>query len=165
MNVALRRAPLALALFTAACGGSSEGPVAEDVGGSDSAVIIGSIDWSEITALDASSAARINSRSVGYVELAGSRCTGFLVTRDVVMTNQHCVPAESSAAGARVYFRREAGVAVTDWASYDCSTFVGNDRDLDYALLRCAGSPGDVHGVVALDARRAVRNESIYVIH
>lgn len=130
-------------------------------------VIVGGIDWTEVTTLDAASEERVNSRAVGYLSIpaVGTRCTAFLIADDVVMTNEHCIERASSAEGATVYFRREQGVPYSEWAGYDCSTFLGNDAGLDFALLRCSGSPGATHGVVEFEARDASTGHGLYVIH
>jgi hypothetical protein len=130
------------------------------------AVIVGGINWQEASSLPDGTAERANSRSVGYLSLpaAGTRCTGFLIAPDVLMTNEHCVRSASGAQGARAWFAYETGGPQND-PGYDCSTFLGNDAGLDFALLRCAGNPGDVHGVVSLSSRTMARDASIYVIH
>src|SRR6185436_6639436 len=93
-----------------------------------------------------------------------SRCTAFLITPNVIMTNRHCIPQASAASGATAYFRYEAGGDLNFAEGVDCSTFVGNDQDLDYALLQCAGRPGDTYGVVGLSDAGAARGSSIYVV-
>jgi hypothetical protein len=132
--------------------------------GKDSAaVIVGSVDWVPVQALAEGTAARENARPVAYLALGGSRCTGFLIAPDVLMTNHHCVPSASAAAGARAFFRYEDGV--TDDVAVDCSTFIGNDAGLDFALLQCAGRPGDRFGTVALEARSVGIGDRVYAIH
>ncbi len=130
-------------------------------------LIIGGVDWMEITELSDDSAERINSRAVAYLSLpgAGTRCTGFLISQDVLMTNEHCVPRASAARGAVAYFARERGVSRSQWQAYRCDTFLGNDEALDFALLRCEGSPGAQQGVVNLEAHSERRGDDIYVIH
>lgn len=132
--------------------------------GKDSAaVIVGTVDWVPVQTLAEGTAARENARPVAYLALGGSRCTGFLIAPDVLMTNHHCVPSASAAAGARAFFRYEDGV--TDDVAVDCSTFIGNDAGLDFALLQCAGRPGDRFGTVALEARSARVGDRVYAIH
>jgi hypothetical protein len=131
----------------------------------EGAVVIGDVDWQEASLLPEGTAERANASAVAYLDLpaAGSRCTGFLITPDVLLTNHHCVPDASAARGARAFFRYESGVAGD--TPVDCSTFVGNDLTLDFALLQCAGRPGDTFGTVSLTARAARRGEAVYVIH
>ena len=169
---------LALAIFGIVFGGTLSGCVSElvddtadvDLGGDpltdrDDALIIGAIDWQEASSLPQGSAQRANADAVAYVSIPrrGSRCTGFLVAPDVLMTNHHCIPDAASAAGVTAQFRYEAGA--TNDTRVDCSGFIGNDAALDYALLRCASRPGDVVGVVGLDTGTARTNEGVYAIH
>lgn len=130
-------------------------------------VIVDAVNWVEVTSLPEGSPARENSRAVGHLSIPsrGTRCTAFLISNDVVMTNQHCITAAWAAEGATVSFRREAGVPFFEWATYDCSTFLGNDRSLDFALLRCSGNPGATHGVIELEARDPAVGHDLYVIH
>jgi len=137
-----------------------------DEGGKDSAaVIIGSVDWVDVIALAEGSAARANASAVAYLSIpaAGSRCTGFLIAPNVLMTNHHCIPTADAARGVEASFRYQTGAAAE--APVDCSTFIGNDATLDFALLQCAGRPGDQYGVVGLEARAARSAERVYVVH
>ena len=131
----------------------------------EAAVVIGTVDWQDAALLPEGTAERANARAVAYLDLpaAGARCTAFLVAPDVVMTNQHCIPDASAARGARALFRYETGA--TDYAAFDCSTFLGNDAGLDFALLQCSGRPGDTYGVVSLENRAAHVGEPAYVVH
>ena len=132
------------------------------------AVIVGGLDWQEASSLPDDSAARANSRAVAYLSIPAeeSRCTAFLIAPNVIMTNRHCIPQASAAVGATAYFRFESGAGgdVNFDDGVDCSTFVGNDEDLDYALLQCAGRPGDTFGVVGLSDAGPSRGASIYVV-
>lgn len=132
----------------------------------DGAVIVGSVEWQEAASLPEGSAERANSRAVAYLSLpaAGARCTGFLIAPDVLMTNEHCIPDAAAAVGARALFQYEQGGPAND-EGYDCSEFLGNDASLDFALVRCAGRPGDTHGVVGLEATTPSRSADIYVLH
>lgn len=129
------------------------------------AVIIGSVNWQESVSLPADSAERANASAVAYLSIPaeGTRCTGFLIAPNVIMTNQHCIPRASSANGVQAYFHWEQGA--TSDTPVSCSTFLGNDAALDFALLQCAGSPGDTYGVVELQGASLARNDPVYVIH
>ncbi|MCP4498726.1 MAG: trypsin-like serine protease [Deltaproteobacteria bacterium] len=131
------------------------------------AVIVGGVNWQDVTSLAASSDERVNANAVGYLSIParGSRCTAFLVANDLVMTNHHCISSSSQAVGATVSFRREAGVDSSNHASYSCDTFIGANDGLDYSLLRCLGNPGDVHGVLNLDEGTPRTDDSIYILH
>ncbi len=141
------------------------GPMA-DGAPDDAAVIVGAVDWQEAAALPEGSAERAVSRAVAYLQIPAqsSRCTGFLIAPDVVMTNHHCIPSAAAAAGVRAFFHYEEGGPADD-PGVDCSEFLGNDDGLDFALLRCPSRPGDALGVVALEPTDPSRNAGIYVIH
>lgn len=163
---------LAIALLASGCVVEHGGDIDPDTGLGAPAqngeqVIIGGVNWVEINTLPGSSPERINSRSVGYISIPakGTRCTGFLINDNVVMTNEHCISNQSEANGATVYFRREAGVPWSEWAGYTCDTYIGDSSTLDYALIQCEGNPGQAHGTVALEARNASTNHGLYVIH
>lgn len=130
-----------------------------------SSVIIGEVDWSEVTTFPDANPVRVNSRAVGEVRLAsGGRCTGFLINDDTLMTNDHCVSSHQEARGLTVIFNNEAGVAKSVHKAYDCSEFIGSDRDLDFALVRCRENPGESYGHVSLSTVEAQRLEELYLI-
>jgi hypothetical protein len=155
-------------LLLGACGGAEPHATGRVSGGADrDALIIGAVDWREVTTLAPDAPERRASGAVGYLELParGSRCTAFLVAPDLVMTNHHCVGAEADAEGARVHFGREAGASPAAWRTHRCDTFVYADEALDVALLACEGDPGATQGVLELDAEPAEAGRSIYVLH
>lgn len=129
-------------------------------------VIIGDVDWREITDLASSHPIRKNGKAVADVKIPkiGSRCTGFMISEDILMTNHHCIPDSSYAVGVTAAFKHEAGVSESGWKKRNCSTFIGNNQVLDYALLRCAGSPGAEFGILELSAERQPVGTSIYII-
>jgi hypothetical protein len=137
-----------------------------DVGPIGSSVIIGSTDWKEIGTLASSNQIRQAASPVGDIDIpaVGSRCTGFLISADVFLTNHHCITKRSDAVGVTVSFNHQAGVAKASIEKFDCSTFIGNDEELDFALLKCAGSPGLKYGIAQLDGRELSPSESIYVV-
>ncbi len=132
----------------------------------DSNIIVGDLDWKEITDLYSSHPIRQVGKAVGDVDLPvmGSRCTGFLISEDIFMTNHHCIPTSSHARGVTVAFKHEKGVAESNFEKYDCSTFVGNNRQLDFALLKCQGKPGRKFGFVTLDSDAKQANHRIYIV-
>ncbi len=143
----------------------------KDMNGSEkaisSSVIIGDIDWRETEDLAASSFEAQNARAVGKIILpwADSRCTAFLIADDIIMTNQHCIEQASHAQGVKATFDLVAGASADQVQEFDCDEFIGNDEQLDFALLRCQGSPGAQYGTVSLSAAAAVVDSDLYVIH
>lgn len=153
---------LVISLLLSACG--RQASIGDDT--VSSSIIVGDLDWKEVTSLSASSPIRQNSGAIADLDLPamGSRCTGFMITEDILMTNQHCIPAASYARGVTAQFKHEAGVKKADMESFDCSTFIGNHSELDFALLKCQGSPGAKYGFVQLSDKVATKNLPIYVI-
>ncbi len=131
-----------------------------------SQIIINELDWKEVTALDNNHPVRINSYAVGDVDIPkiGSRCTGFLISENTIMTNHHCIPSASYATGVKVSFRHEYGIPKYNWETYDCSTFIGNNKALDFALLECQGSPGSSFNVATISRQNVNVNSGIYVV-
>jgi hypothetical protein len=82
--------PIALlVLFATSCG--KEVPSGE-FKVSSSSIIIGGLDWSEVTNLAEQSEEAVNAKMVAHIDLPfiGSRCTGFMINDDILMTNHHC---------------------------------------------------------------------------
>lgn len=129
-------------------------------------IIVGSLDWKEITSLSPTSPIFENASFVADVDLPafGSRCTGFLISEDVLMTNQHCVTRESDARGLTAAFNHVAGVPESQWDKYNCSEFIGNNNALDFALVRCQGSPGAQYGYAQLSDQFYGAGEQIYIV-
>lgn len=154
---------LLLGVFAVGCG-ATENPTTSYDGRS---VIVGDVDWVDVTTLDPASQERTRSRAVGDLDIAarGVRCTGFLIARDVLITSAHCVPNAEAARGLTVAFARETGVPPSLWSRYDCSEHITTEHALDFTLLGCAQSPGDVHGVLPLAEADPEVGEAIYVVH
>lgn len=132
----------------------------------DSQIIIGSVDWKEISELSTTNAIRKASSPVADISLPvmGSRCTGFLISEDVLMTNEHCIPSASYAEGVTASFRHLKGVSEASWEKYDCSTFLMNNAEHDFALLKCSGYPGRKFGFAKLDSAHKSSGTSVYIV-
>ncbi len=143
-------------------GGVDDGSGASNVEGG---VIVGAVDWVDAIDLPAASVERKASRATAYVTVpeAQARCSGFLISADVLMTNRHCIPTAYFATNVRAHFLYErtdvaAGIVV-------CDEFIGADEALDYALVRCKGRPGDVYGFLDLDDRALTEGFGIQLFH
>ncbi|AYF43395.1 trypsin-like peptidase domain protein [Halobacteriovorax sp. BALOs_7] len=148
--------------LTVSCGDSVPAGSATSMTGS---IIVGEVDWVEVTTFDSESEIRKNSKAVADVQFAnGGRCTGFFVSDDVLMTNEHCVGSASDVVGMKVFMKHEKGVPESEYAEVKCNEFIGNDVTLDYALVKCEGSPGQRYGKVTLETTQAVEGDSIYII-
>ncbi|MDD0852924.1 serine protease [Halobacteriovorax sp. GB3] len=132
----------------------------------NSSIIIGSLDWKEVTTLLETDIKRVKSKAVATIDLPamGSRCTGFLISEDLLMTNHHCIPTPAHASGVTATFNRLHGVSATEYIPYDCSEFVLNNQALDFAILRCTSSPGLEYNTVELATQEVSVGEPIYVV-
>lgn len=106
---------------------------------------------------------KANAAATVYVRMSASRCTGFLVSDDIIMTNNHCIGSASAARGVYVRF---------DWLSnngsykqYTCDEFIGTNSVLDFTLVRCKGSPGKYHPQVVLGSYQGKTGYPIYLAH
>jgi V8-like Glu-specific endopeptidase len=114
---------LAAAGFLTACGGAQpeadESLASDTLRSSESKVIVGSLDWTSSTLLSGTEATRANAVAYLSIPQVGSRCTAWLVSDDVIITNNHCVARSTEARGARASFNDVDGVSstVTPWAA------------------------------------------------
>jgi V8-like Glu-specific endopeptidase len=94
-------------------------------------------------------------------------CTGFMIGRDLLITNQHCVPEPSLCRDILAIFGYEemAGETVTRGEQYHCSEAMPPNYVLDFVLLRMTGEPGKKWGVLTLSDRSLVSGEALMVIH
>lgn len=135
----------------------------------ESNVIVGSVNWVSATTL--SGTQRTRSRAVGYLSIpaVGSRCTAWLVSPDVIITNNHCVGSSSQASGARASFNYEDGVSSTARVWYNCGTMIRTWAGDDMTALRCTATngqlPGNVYGWLTVASANAATNANIYVVH
>ncbi len=95
-------------------------------------------------------------------------CTANLIAPDVLLTNYHCIPGYSTED------RVIRSIAVFDFLredQEDAPTFevdvtpIAADPDLDFALLRVDGRPGDQFGYFQLQPKQAKPNQSLFLIH
>lgn len=136
--------------------------------------IVGTVNWQETSSLSSGSAARRNANAVAALVIAGANpnnrfCTGFLVTKDLLITNRHCFRNSDGSANTRrmdnveAVFNYEQGASSVD--RYLCNTQLLASREDDIVILQCERNPGNVWGTVELDVRKVRDNESIYIIH
>ena len=93
-------------------------------------------------------------------------CTGFLVSDDRFVTNEHCVSDSEvcdSAVATFGYEVDESG-ALRPGDQYQCSQFVGASHELDVALITLAGFPGHLWGKLPLADNRAEAGSQLYIV-
>ena len=110
-----------------------------------------------------------NLLSIGWVgralELAACVCrvntpngpgSGFLIATDLLLTNHHVLP-DAATAGATVAefnYQVDWGGQLEPVRRFTCDpSFFHNNKELDYAIVRVNGAPGDLYGFVNLATR------------
>ncbi|MET0403077.1 MAG: trypsin-like peptidase domain-containing protein [Cystobacter sp.] len=163
---------LAAVGFLTACGAQQdfdESLSSDALMSNESTVIVGEVDWKSTTLLTGTQATRANAVAYLAIPAAGSRCTAWLVSDDVIITNNHCISTAAGAAGAKATFNYIDGVAAGSRIAYDCSTFIKTWSNLDMTALRCAAlngkKPGQVYGKLTVASTNAATNAGVYVLH
>jgi hypothetical protein len=129
-------------------------------------IIVGPLDWTSVSTLNKNSAQYRNSKFVGDIQMparGGGRCTGFLINTNILMTNNHCFRNAADVVGAVVSFNHEVG----QWKTfYKCDKYLGGDKALDFALVKCQGNPGARYGFAKLSSKSYALKvqQAIYVI-
>ncbi len=129
--------------------------------GASPEVIIGTNTWYSSGSIT-DTMMKANAQATVYVRMSNSRCTGFLVNDDTIMTNNHCIANSSQARGVTVKFDYVAGKSSKQ---YTCDQFIGTNSGLDFTLIKCKGSPGKDYPQVVLADYQGKTNDSIYVVH
>ncbi|MBF0359446.1 MAG: trypsin-like peptidase domain-containing protein [Oligoflexia bacterium] len=135
--------------------------------------IVGSIDWLSVVSLNKAREVQMNVKAVGLIDIPSmdSRCTAFLVSEDMIMTNWHCFPSANDAAGARAYFdftsEKSGRTSYKTGNSFLCEELLLTYETLDVAILKCSGKPGKAYGTLNLEEEKVDRSigDDIYVIH
>jgi len=97
-----------------------------------------------------------------------STCTANLIAPDVLLTNYHCIP------GSDKSIKTVRAIAVFDYLREDqaeAPTYevelvpLDANSDMDFALLRVSGEPGNRFGYFKLRPQKAKANQSLFIIH
>ena len=131
---------------------------------SSSGVIVGAISWIDV---NKSLRPQITSitKSVAdiYIPVNKSRCTGFLISENILMTNYHCVPDSILAVGVSANFSHEVDSISKN--EFLCEDFLYSNEELDFSLLECKGYPGKKFGFLTLDEKTPSFGLTVYLIH
>ena len=131
--------------------------------------IIGQPNFEDITTLGPQHIKYQTGKSIARLEYVNqydktSRCTGFLITDDVLMTNEHCINNENICSSTKAYFGHETG---RRGISYRCIEFLYASEPLDFALIRLVDKPGQKWGKVAFHNQPITEvdaNSGFYII-
>ncbi|UFX46114.1 serine protease [Bradyrhizobium sp. 41S5] len=93
-------------------------------------------------------------------------CTGFLISEDQFITNEHCVNSAAiceTAASTFGYEDTDTG-STSPGRRYACEQLISSDADLDFALLKLSGKPGLMWGTLKLASREPSQSEPVIVV-
>lgn len=88
-------------------------------------------------------------------------CTGFLVSRDLMLTNEHCIASDTERASVIVDFDYDSPAAQPVTARL--SELVGTQENLDYALVRLS-RPVDDRAPLRLDPVALAQGQPLLII-
>jgi hypothetical protein len=94
-------------------------------------------------------------KSVCFINVGGKRAgTGFMISRDLLLTCQHVLPSATDAQETLFRFNYQVGlngemVTMLDYRMVHDGIFLAN-KDLDYAIVELNGSPGKDWGYLDL---------------
>lgn len=155
-------------IFLISCGDNR--PLTPQIRASISDVIVGNLDWSNFDKITDPLILK-NAKKVGYITTASkrnSRCTAFLISPDHVISNWHCFSSKDLAVNSQFYPEFYSGENPKDYLStphFTCDELVLSERLLDFAILKCKGSPGNTYGYFDLRAPETTPSKNVYAIH
>jgi V8-like Glu-specific endopeptidase len=94
-------------------------------------------------------------------------CTGFLIDRNRLLTNEHCVNTLDICRTTVAIFGYEAlgsGGAVSSGEQFACDDLLKKSEKLDAALLRVRGEPGAIYGSLPLAQQGVALNQSVIMV-
>ena len=85
---------------------------------------------------------------------SGYACTGFLISPDRLLTNDHCVNTDPICQTTVILFgyQYQTDGALSTGEQYRCRKVLASNVSLDFAMLQLEGSPGNIWGVEKLSA-------------
>jgi V8-like Glu-specific endopeptidase len=98
--------------------------------------------------------------------LSTAMCTGFLISEDRMLTNEHCINQAAVCDSMIAIFGYEADEhnVAKPGEQHRCVKFVDSSKDLDVAMIQLADKPGTKWGSLALNPRNIVKDEQVYMI-
>lgn len=111
-------------------------------------------------------AAKAVAQLIFWKGLSSYNCTGFLVSEDLFITNDHCVNNQQLCRRAHAVFGRQldASGRLIRGKSYRCAEVLATSYEADAALLRLVNGPGMEHGFLELADRGPRKGEPVVVI-
>ena len=124
--------------------------------------------WEDISRIPENSFFRRNSGAVGRLKVLRSDgmalCTAFLVDKDKLLTNNHCVPGNGDVRDVVLemgYYSQGASIE-----SYSVNTQpIISDRALDISLLELEGEADSRWGSIEIEPEAIAPGDDLFIIH
>jgi V8-like Glu-specific endopeptidase len=93
-------------------------------------------------------------------------CTGFLISDNLFVTNQHCLADQETCntAVARFGYEKKSKSQTDLGKQFHCIHFIRACYNLDYALIELEGRPGDAFGHLETDTRALQPTDQLILI-
>jgi V8-like Glu-specific endopeptidase len=93
-------------------------------------------------------------------------CTGFMVSQNLLVTNNHCISTTEHCVSARAVFGYEIGAngLVKPAGQHKCEEVVETNDELDYSILRLSGMPGQTFGMLRFRASPPRDEETVVLV-
>ena len=133
--------------------------------------VLNSNDMQQVSELAPSDILRKLARPVGRlaIQLPENKiayCTASLIDRNLIVTNYHCIPGKGDVRAALLWMGYIVPQSRQGVAQYGVDLKpVEADKQLDYAILRVHGNPGDEWDAVRLSMESPTAFNSLFIVH
>ena len=100
-------------------------------------IVVNTVDWVNIEDFDNKTISMHDDSSL-YLSLPGSRCSGFVIAPELVMTNYHCIGRGVGSFTVTPDYKKSIPVSANR-RKYKCDTVVHSNDKLDYSIAHCPG--------------------------
>jgi hypothetical protein len=110
------------------------------------------------------------SRAIARIVIPGSGlATGFMISHNVLLTNNHVFSSAADTNGARIQFNYQrdlfANIGPIEEYTLTSNSFIMSDSGLDFAIARFDyASPGIRWGYIPLAPSAIAKNKDVYII-
>ena len=138
--------------------------------------INGEVDWIEPSEVEDPALLSVT-RASGMIRSGqgsgSARCSATLISPDLILTNQHCVPDAETARGVMFFPETEREVSGYQRLTrrFACTELIATSCAHDVSILRCQAEPrsrrlpGEVYGYVNISLRGAYPGDAINLVH
>jgi len=109
------------------------------------------------------------SKAVAHIVLDGGAATGFMISPNVLITNNHVFGSKDDATRATIRFNYQLDLLgnqlPTDQYQCDADSLFYTNPTLDYSVVRVKGDPGLRWGFISMKERVDIRvNDDVFII-